>query len=185
GVAIVDDPIERDVAQPPCRLARSVDQPRPVDVIVHVEFAVGLDDRRGRDKDVVETPPVDPLIARDETMEMLSEPLAVAVARRRVEPVGIDLGAQDREIAERAVGPRGGSFENGPKAIMRTSNVGILRCILHWSDLSSAKDWISIASKRALAVSAAGARIPSTRIDDGGGGGDLARRLRRRRKACL
>jgi hypothetical protein len=58
-VAVVGDPLERDITEPPRRLTGNVDEPMPVVVIVDVNLAVRLDDVALRNNGIMESAPVD------------------------------------------------------------------------------------------------------------------------------
>src|SRR5262249_25841160 len=80
SIAIIDNAVERDVAQPSCRLAGRVDQPRPVIVVIDVDIAVRLDERAGGNQHVVDAAPMNFLAAPNQSIEMLGEPLTIAMA---------------------------------------------------------------------------------------------------------
>ena len=92
GVAIVDDPLERDVAQPARRLAGDLDQLGPVLVDILVGLAIGLRQASGGDEKVVEGAPVNLSATCNQPIELLSDPTPIAMPCLGVESIRIDLG---------------------------------------------------------------------------------------------
>ena len=92
GVAVVGDSLEVDVAKPSSGLSRAAGKPCPVCVIVEIKFAVRLPDVPGSDNGVVQAAPMDAPTRADGAVELLSQPAAIPVSGRRIEPIGIDLG---------------------------------------------------------------------------------------------
>jgi hypothetical protein len=98
-VALVNDPVEWHVAEPPRGLARLDLEPLPIIGIVEVARAIWLAQAGARHERVVQTAQVDRLDDL-EPRHLLGEPSAVTVACRRILAVGIDLLVQDGEVGE-------------------------------------------------------------------------------------
>ena len=99
GVALVDDPVERHIAEPARGLARLDLQPFPVIGVVQVALAVRLGQAGARHERVVQPAQVDRL-DDPEPRHLLGEPSAVAVTGGRVLPVRVDLLVEDGEGGE-------------------------------------------------------------------------------------
>ena len=115
-IAVVDDLLKPDVAQPARGLAGVVHQPRPVLVVVQVGLAVRLADGTLRNDGVMQTPPMNFRgTAFQCPAQLLGNPLAVAVTGRGVETVGIDLGGEDSQVAKGEAGLVAGKLQHGAK----------------------------------------------------------------------
>src|SRR5260370_3733390 len=100
GVAVVCDPVERDVPQPPRRLARRLDQPRPIFVCVDVDLAVRFADPPRGDDRVMKSAPVRAPGPAIKTVELFGRPPAISMACGRIKPVRLDPVLPPRKVTE-------------------------------------------------------------------------------------
>src|SRR6516165_5646307 len=101
SVAVVDDLLKRDVAQPARGLASVVHQPCPIVVVVQIGLAVRLADGALGDNGVMQTPPMNFRgTAFQCPAQLLGNPLAVAVTGGCIESIWIDLRAEDSQVAK-------------------------------------------------------------------------------------
>ena len=98
-VALVDDPVERHIAEPARRLACLDLEPFPIVGIVEVARAVRLRQARARYQSVVQPSQVD-RPDDPEPRHLLGEPSTVTVSRGRVLAVRVDLLVQDGKVGE-------------------------------------------------------------------------------------
>ena len=127
GVAVVGDALERDIAEPSRRLARGPREPLPVIIRVAVDLAVRLHGGAfAGHQDVMQPAPVNAPGRPQRLVHVPGKPFPVAVARRRVEPVRIDLRGQRGEIERLQPASSSGLLKDGSKYAV---SVGRL-----WSD---------------------------------------------------
>jgi hypothetical protein len=97
-VALIHDPVERNVTEPTRRLGRSADQPFPIVISIPIDLAVRLADLAVRHDGVMQTTPMRPVSRPIDLDQLLGEPLTVAMSGFGVDPVGIDRHRQDRQV---------------------------------------------------------------------------------------
>ena len=99
SVALIDNTIERNIAEPPPRFCGMHLKPFPVLVGVCVWLAIGLQSSR-RDEAIMQTAQMD-YTARNEPGNLVREPLPVAAPYRRVLQERIVLPRKNSQILER------------------------------------------------------------------------------------
>jgi len=99
SVALIDNTIERNIAEPPPRFCGMHLKPFPVLVGVCVWLAIGLQSSR-RDEAIMQTAQVDDA-AWDELRNLFCKPLPIAVSRRRVLQKRIVLSRENSQVLER------------------------------------------------------------------------------------
>ena len=95
GITLVDDPIERNVTEPACRLGRIGDEPFPIVIGVLVDLAARLSDPAVGDDGIVETAPMGTLAWPIQLGQSLREPLTVTMSSRGIDSIRVDLGRQN------------------------------------------------------------------------------------------